>query len=86
MQFVKPDVRTICYGIAMSMGALLLAGSLSGSALAWRAALRECGAPCGRVDAVARYGVGSIANAVRRVSTGMVPVPGVIASVRSTVV
>src|SRR4029079_10056583 len=26
MQFVKPDVRTICYGIAMSMGALLLAG------------------------------------------------------------
>jgi ATP-dependent Clp protease, protease subunit len=25
MQFVKPDVRTICYGIAMSMGSLLLA-------------------------------------------------------------
>ena len=43
---------------------LLLAGSLSGSALAWRAALRACGAPCGRVDAVARYGVGSLANAV----------------------
>ena len=26
MQFVKPDVQTICYGIAMSMGSLLLAG------------------------------------------------------------
>ena len=30
MQFVKPDVRTICYGIAMSMGALLLAGGAKG--------------------------------------------------------
>ena len=26
MQFVKPDVQTICVGIAMSMGALLLSG------------------------------------------------------------
>src|SRR4030088_3804408 len=26
MQFIKPDVSTICVGIAMSMGALLLAG------------------------------------------------------------
>ena len=26
MQFVKPDVRTICVGIAMSIGAVLLAG------------------------------------------------------------
>ena len=26
MQFIKPDVQTICVGIAMSMGALLLAG------------------------------------------------------------
>ena len=26
MQFIKPDVRTICVGVAMSMGALLLAG------------------------------------------------------------
>jgi ATP-dependent Clp protease, protease subunit len=26
MQFIKPDVATICVGIAMSMGALLLAG------------------------------------------------------------
>jgi ATP-dependent Clp protease protease subunit len=30
MQFVRPDVRTICYGIAMSMGALLLAGGAKG--------------------------------------------------------
>ncbi|MFL5958205.1 MAG: ATP-dependent Clp endopeptidase proteolytic subunit ClpP [Solirubrobacterales bacterium] len=26
MQFIKPDIQTICVGIAMSMGALLLAG------------------------------------------------------------
>ena len=30
MQFVKPDVSTICVGIAMSMGALLLAGGAAG--------------------------------------------------------
>jgi ATP-dependent Clp protease protease subunit len=30
MQFVKPDVRTICVGMAMSMGALLLAGGAAG--------------------------------------------------------
>jgi ATP-dependent Clp protease protease subunit len=30
MQFVKPDVRTICFGVAMSMGSLLLAGGAPG--------------------------------------------------------
>ena len=30
MQFIKPDVQTICCGIAMSMGALLLAGGTPG--------------------------------------------------------
>ncbi len=30
MQFIKPDVSTICIGIAMSMGALLLAGGTKG--------------------------------------------------------
>jgi ATP-dependent Clp protease protease subunit len=30
MQFIKPDVQTICVGIAMSMGALLLAGGAKG--------------------------------------------------------
>ena len=30
MQFVKPDVSTICVGSAMSMGALLLAGGAKG--------------------------------------------------------
>ena len=30
MQFIKPDVSTICCGIAMSMGSLLLAGGASG--------------------------------------------------------
>jgi ATP-dependent Clp protease protease subunit len=30
MQFIKPDVQTICYGIAMSMGSLLLAGGAEG--------------------------------------------------------
>ena len=34
MQFVKPDIQTICVGIAMSMGALLLAGGAGGSG--WR--------------------------------------------------
>jgi ATP-dependent Clp protease protease subunit len=30
MQFIKPDVATICVGIAMSMGSLLLAGGAKG--------------------------------------------------------
>jgi ATP-dependent Clp protease protease subunit len=30
MQFIKPDLHTICVGIAMSMGALLLAGGTKG--------------------------------------------------------
>jgi len=30
MQFIKPDISTICVGIAMSMGALLLAGGAKG--------------------------------------------------------
>jgi ATP-dependent Clp protease, protease subunit len=33
MQFIKPDVQTICYGIAMSMGSLLLAGGADGKRL-----------------------------------------------------
>jgi ATP-dependent Clp protease, protease subunit len=34
MQFVRPDVRTICYGVGMSMGALLLAGGARGKRMA----------------------------------------------------
>jgi ATP-dependent Clp protease protease subunit len=34
MQFVKPDVTTICFGMAMSMGSLLLAGGAKGKRLA----------------------------------------------------
>jgi ATP-dependent Clp protease protease subunit len=30
MQFIKPDVSTICVGLAASMGALLLAGGATG--------------------------------------------------------
>jgi ATP-dependent Clp protease, protease subunit len=30
MQFVKPDVATVCCGVAMSMGSLLLAGGAAG--------------------------------------------------------
>ena len=30
MQYIKPDVQTICVGIAMSMGALLLSGGAAG--------------------------------------------------------
>jgi ATP-dependent Clp protease, protease subunit len=33
MQFIRPDVQTICYGIAMSMGSLLLAGGAPGKRL-----------------------------------------------------
>ena len=32
MQFIKPDVQTICVGIAMSMGSLLLTGGAQGQA------------------------------------------------------
>jgi ATP-dependent Clp protease protease subunit len=34
MQFIKPDVQTICVGVAMSMGALLLAGGTAGKRMA----------------------------------------------------
>jgi ATP-dependent Clp protease protease subunit len=34
MQFIRPDVQTICYGIAMSMGSPLLAGGAPGKRVA----------------------------------------------------
>src|SRR5689334_5170478 len=34
MQFIKPEVQTICVGIAMSMGSLLLAGGTPGKRFA----------------------------------------------------
>jgi ATP-dependent Clp protease protease subunit len=34
MQFIRPDVQTICYGIAMSMGSLLLTGGAPGKRMA----------------------------------------------------
>ncbi len=34
MQFITPDVQTICFGVAMSMGSLLLAGGASGKRMA----------------------------------------------------
>ena len=34
MQYIKPDVQTICVGIAMSMGALLLTGGAEGKRMA----------------------------------------------------
>src|SRR4051812_9543496 len=34
MQFIKPEVQTICVGIAMSMGSLLLAGGTHGKRFA----------------------------------------------------
>ena len=33
MQFIKPDVQTICFGMAMSMGSLLLTGGAPGKRL-----------------------------------------------------
>src|SRR3954454_23220196 len=34
MRFIKPDVATICFGVAMSMGSLLLTGGAPGKRLA----------------------------------------------------
>ena len=34
MQFIKPDIQTICVGIAMSMGSLLLTGGAAGKRFA----------------------------------------------------
>src|SRR5438067_7443632 len=34
MQYIKPDIQTTCVGIAMSMGALLLAGGTKGKRVA----------------------------------------------------
>jgi ATP-dependent Clp protease protease subunit len=34
MQFITPDVQTICFGVAMSMGSLLLAGGAPGKRMA----------------------------------------------------
>jgi ATP-dependent Clp protease protease subunit len=34
MQYIKPDVQTICVGIAMSMGAIILAGGTEGKRMA----------------------------------------------------
>ena len=34
MQFIKPDVQTICVGMAMSMGAVVLAGGTPGKRMA----------------------------------------------------
>jgi ATP-dependent Clp protease, protease subunit len=34
MQYVKPDVQTICFGIAMSAGSLILAGGTQGKRMA----------------------------------------------------
>lgn len=67
---LRSGLRSGLGGIALAdmrwlaVTALLLAGSLTGSALAWRAALRACGTRCSVHDAVARYAVGSLANAL----------------------
>jgi ATP-dependent Clp protease protease subunit len=34
MRFIAPDVRTICFGVAMSMGSLLLMGGTAGKRMA----------------------------------------------------
>jgi len=34
LRFIKPDVQTICFGVAMSMGSLLLAGGAPGKRMA----------------------------------------------------
>ena len=73
---LRDGVRDGLVGIAAAdsrwlvVTGVLLAASLAGSALAWRAALGACGASCGPVDAVARYGVGSLANAMLPMRVG----------------
>ena len=47
MQFIKPDVSTICCGIAMSMGSLLLAG---GARERRRLVPHLCGVTAGKGD------------------------------------
>ena len=67
---VRDGLRNGLHGVAaaeprwLALTGVLLAASIAGSALAWRAALRACGVGCGPVDAIARYGIGSLANAV----------------------
>jgi ATP-dependent Clp protease protease subunit len=34
MQFIKPDIQTTCFGVAMSMGSLLLTGGAAGKRMA----------------------------------------------------
>ena len=34
MRYIQPDVQTICFGVAMSMGSLLLAGGTAGKRMA----------------------------------------------------
>jgi ATP-dependent Clp protease protease subunit len=34
MQYIKPDIQTTCVGIAMSMGAIILAGGTKGKRVA----------------------------------------------------
>ncbi len=60
MQFIKPDVQTICVGIAMSMGALILAGGAKGKRMALPNAkilIHQVWAP---------YGVGGQASDIER--------------------
>ena len=67
---VRDGLRDGLHGVAaaeprwLALTGILLAASIAGSALAWRAALRACGVACGPLDAIARYGIGSLANAV----------------------
>jgi ATP-dependent Clp protease protease subunit len=42
MQFVRPDVHTICMGLAASMGSFLLAGGEITKRLAFPHAWRQC--------------------------------------------
>lgn len=43
MQFVRPDVHTICMGLAASMGSFILAGGEITKRLAFPHAWRQCG-------------------------------------------
>ena len=49
MQFIKPRLQTVCYGVAMSMGSLLLTGGAQGKRMALKNARILIHQPLGRL-------------------------------------
>jgi uncharacterized membrane protein YbhN (UPF0104 family) len=75
-QLLGNEVREAFHGLLVAspawlwLAALSFATALTASGCAWRSALRRCGGELGRADASARYGVGSLVNAVAPAKIG----------------